>query len=265
VHDLRLAAGEATLTLSPGNGGRIAGLRVAGMELLGTGSPGVFGWGSFAMVPFAGRVRGGRLHWRGRRHQLPILMPPHAIHGVTLDRPWRVEAASAKSARLACGLDARWPWPGRAVAEFELGDHGMDARLEVHATREPMPAWLGWHPWFARRLARGAPARLEVTSGGVLVRDREGLPSGAVAEPGPPPWDDCFVDVAWPAAVVWDGALRLAVGSDATYAVVFDERPDAVCIEPQTAPPDALALDRHAVVEPGSPLVMTMTWTWGPA
>jgi aldose 1-epimerase len=42
---------------------------------------------------------------------------------------------------------------------------------------------------------------------------------------------------------------------------VFTEPADALCVEPQTAPPGALDVDA-AVVEPGAPLTATMTWRW---
>jgi len=82
-----------------------------------------------------------------------------------------------------------------------------------------------------------------------------------VAAP-PGPWDDCFVDVRWPVTLTWPDVLRLRVSSDAGYAVVFDAKPAAVCVEPQTAPPNAAELGRAATVEPGSPLALTMRWDW---
>ena len=62
--------------------------------------------------------------------------------------------------------------------------------------------------------------------------------------------------------MVWDGALALEISSDAAHAVVFDERPGAVCIEPQTAPPNAAELGQASTVEPGAPLTMEMQLTW---
>jgi galactose mutarotase-like enzyme len=45
--------------------------------------------------------------------------------------------------------------------------------------------------------------------------------------------------------------------------VVFTEPPHAVCVEPQCGPPDAFNLGHgFVVVEPGEPLVHTMTWRW---
>jgi len=42
---------------------------------------------------------------------------------------------------------------------------------------------------------------------------------------------------------------------------VFNQRDDAICVEPQSAPPDAVNLD-GPVVEPGAPLLVTMEWRW---
>ena len=52
------------------------------------------------------------------------------------------------------------------------------------------------------------------------------------------------------------------IESDAAYWVVYTEREDGVCVEPQTGPPNGLGTGEHAVVEPGSPLVARMTISW---
>ena len=257
-----LAAGEARLRVSPDNGGRWSSLRVGGLELLGRGVDALVGWGCYPMAPYAGRIRRGRLDWAGRRHQLPIDMPPHAIHGVTLDRLWTVVEHESARAVLRCDFDTRWPWRGHVVQTLDLAAGGLAARLEVHADNEPMPAWTGFHPWFARHLGRGAPARIEIAAAGILPRDTDGMPRPEPVPVPSPPWDDVFVDVAWPAAVLWDGAVRLEISADTPFAVVFDERPGAVCVEPQTAPPNAAELGLANVVEPGDPLVLNTVLRW---
>jgi len=264
--DLAAPAGGARLRIAAASGGRWASLRVGDLELLGRGGAGLVGWGNYPMAPYAGRIRRGRLTWSGRTHQLPIDMPPHAIHGVTLDRPWEVLEATGVSATLRCDFDSRWPWRGFVVQRIDLTDAGLHARLEVHALDEPMPAWTGYHPWFARRLARGGPARIELACTEHFPQDEDGMPAAQpVPMTAPLPdraWDDVFGGVTWPARVVWDGALTLDVDSDANYVVVFNHRPDAVCVEPQTAPPNAVESDRAGVVEPGTPLSMGMHLAW---
>jgi galactose mutarotase-like enzyme len=55
--------------------------------------------------------------------------------------------------------------------------------------------------------------------------------------------------------------LSLAISSDTRYGVVYTEPLDALCVEPQTGPPDALNLEPF-LVTPGRPLAASMTWTW---
>ena len=92
-------------------------------------------------------------------------------------------------------------------------------------------------------------------------RDTDGVPTGELVAPAPGPWDDCFTELAEPAAVVWDGALRLTVETSCMDVVVYDKLDHAVCIEPQTGPPDALRLT-PVLVEPGWPLVAETTLHW---
>jgi aldose 1-epimerase len=51
------------------------------------------------------------------------------------------------------------------------------------------------------------------------------------------------------------------VASSCDHIVVYDEPPDAVCVEPQTAPPDFVNMAPSTTI-PGVPLVATMTLRW---
>jgi aldose 1-epimerase len=42
--------------------------------------------------------------------------------------------------------------------------------------------------------------------------------------------------------LIWEDAARIDIESDAPWWVVYTEDADAVCVEPQTAPPDAANL-----------------------
>ncbi len=132
-----------------------------------------------------------------------------------------------------------------------------------------MPAAVGWHPWFPRRLAGtagrpaapSAPAILGFDAARMLVRDSEGIPSGALVEPTPRPWDDCFTGLRSAPTLTWPGVLALELTSSCDFWVVYDEPPDTICVEPQSAPPDFVHHD-PLIVEPGRPLRATMTWRW---
>jgi aldose 1-epimerase len=254
---LELSAPGVTVVVDLVAGGRLASLVIDGRELLKTTGDDPVRWGSFPMVPYAGRVRDAVLHFNGVDLPLPPRMPPHAIHGTVLDRRWDLvgEATSATD------LGPDWPFRGRAIQRFELGSGHLTCRLELHAD-EPMPASIGWHPYFLRRLEDvAAPVELDFDAGAMLVRDAAGIPTDERVVPGPGPWDDCFLEVRRPPVVRWPGFLELTIESDCPAWVVYTVPEDTICVEPQTAPPDAV--NTHpTIVRPGAPLIAEMTWGW---
>jgi aldose 1-epimerase len=260
---VEIGAGRAVVRIDPDAGGRLASLEVDGSELLVTrdGATDKLRWGCFPMAPWAGRVRRGRFRFEGTTYTLPVNLPPHAIHGTTFDRPWTVDAASETHAELTIDLGPAWPFGGSARQLITLRESGLDLRLEVHATDEAMPASAGWHPWWRRRLDRGDQVQVELAARWMYVRDADGIPTGELALPAPPPWDDCFTGLSAPPRLRWPGVLALTIESSCEHVVVFDEPEHAVCVEPQTGPPDALNLG-PAIVVPGQPLVATATLAW---
>jgi galactose mutarotase-like enzyme len=153
----RLTAGSAALELDPSAGGRVSQLVIDGLEILAHTGTKATRWGSFVMAPWAGRIRRGRFDFDGTTYLLPTdHNPPHAIHGTVLDRPWSVVDSSPASAVLECTLSDQWPWPGRARQRIALADNGAEFEIQVLSESDPFPASAGWHPWFRRRLARGA-------------------------------------------------------------------------------------------------------------
>jgi aldose 1-epimerase len=255
---LDLRAGDARVVVRPERGGRIGSVTVGGRELLITGHPlGPVYWGSYPMAPWAGRIRHGEFSFAGRQHRLPLAMPPHALHGVVLDRPWRVTGPDA----IAIELDGRWPFRGRVTQQFAVTDDGLDVAMTLDAD-EPMPAVIGWHPWFRRRLRDGgAPVELTLDAAEMLVRDDDGIPTGERVAPPAGPWDDAFTGLRTNPLLEWPGEMRLELSSSCAWWVVYTSPDYAVCVEPQSGPPDAANRDPE-VVAPGASLRQTMRWRW---
>ena len=257
---LVLSADGVRVEVCPIEGGRLGSVTVDGHELLVTADQkGTFHWGAYPMAPWAGRIRRGEFTFAGVRHDLPITMPPHAIHGVVHDRPWTVTGPDS----IAIDLDARWPFRGRVSQRFRLDPDG--GGLEVSMTLEadePQPVAIGWHPWFRRVLVPGdEPVRLAFEPGSMLLRDADGIPTGERVEPPPGPWDDCFTDLRADPVLEWPGRLRLTVSSSCRWWVVYTMPEAAVCVEPQSGPPDAVTIAPD-VVEPGAPMTHLMRWSW---
>lgn len=266
VHEL--TAGDARVVLAPEEGGRIAQITVAGLDLLVADGQRRFDWGLFPMVPFAGRVGHGRFTFDGREHQLARTLGPHAIHGTLLDRAWEIEVGPAggkgagHEALLQAELGGNWPFEGTVAHRMSLAPDHLRLELEV-AAAEPMPVTVGWHPWFRRVIGRGGPLELRFGAGAMYERSATGVPTGALRRPPPPgPWDDCFADLADPPVLVWPGALELTIEHGCSHLVVYDEPEHALCVEPQTGPPDAVNLGEAAVVRPGDPLRTWCSLRW---
>lgn len=253
---ITLSAGEATATLDAENGGRIVSLRVGGVELLVTEGESEIRWGVFPMVPFAGRIANGRFSFDGADYTLPPRLDGHAIHGTALDQAW----SGVGPTTVAVEIGQPWPFPATVEHTVDLTPDHLTATLRFRAGAR-QPVTLGWHPWFRRELERGSAVNLGLVAN--LMYERKGkLPTGELVEPKPPPWDDCFTGVEWPVMLRWPGFGSLEVISDCSHVVVYDEERDAVCVEPQIGPPDAVNIGGAAVREAGEELVATMRLSW---
>jgi len=95
-------------------------------------------------------------------------------------------------------------------------------------------------------------------------RDDEGIPDGTLVPVPPGPWDDCFTGVHTPPVLSWPGGPTVTITSSCDHWVVYDQPVDALCVEPQTGPPDQFNLGAAAgaVVTPGTPLVAWMRLSW---
>ncbi|MFK8911361.1 aldose 1-epimerase [Streptomyces sp. YS-3] len=259
---VRLAAGEVELTVRPDLGCRIESLRIGGTEVLRQGDK----YGSFPMVPWCGRVEHGEFRNGGTKHRLPLNAAPHAIHGTGRDTVWkRVRTGETETghaeAHFTYDLAEPWPYTGRVTQIFELSESALTITMGVETYGDSFPAQVGWHPWFRRSLG-GEDVRLEFSPGWQEERGDDHLPTGRRIDPLPGPWDDCFgmpdgVDVT----LTWPGQLELKVTSRSEWVVVYDEQEEAVCVEPQSGPPNGLnTLPR--LVTPVDPLELATTWSW---
>ncbi|MPY64251.1 aldose epimerase family protein [Streptomyces spongiae] len=257
--DITLTAGDAEAVVAPGNGGRVSGLRVGGTELLRQGER----FGCFPMVPWCGRTRDGRFLSGGAVQQMPLNAAPHAIHGTARDGAWRTARVTGNEAVITYDLVEPWPYSGRVTQVVALTEDSLTLTMSVETYDSSFPAQIGWHPWFNRNLG-GQDVRLAFEAAWQEERGDDHLPTGNRVDPKPGPWDDCFgmpdgVDVT----LTWPGQLELTVASREEWVVVYDEQAEAVCVEPQTGPPNGLnTLPR--LVTPIEPLEASTTWTWRP-
>lgn len=254
---VRLASGDAELTVDPAHGCRISSLRIGSTELLRQGER----YGCFPMVPWCGRTGYGEFRNGDASHQLPLNASPHAIHGTGRDTSWRTAHAKETQAAFYYDLAEPWPYPGRVTQTFELTEDALTLGLAVETYGNSFPAQVGWHPWFTRNLG-GRDAELSFDAAWQEERGGDHLPTGRRIDPVPGPWDDCFgmpdgVDVK----LTWPEQLELTVKSRGEWVVIYDEQDEAICVEPQSGPPNGLNTAPR-LVTPIDPLEITTTWSW---
>ncbi|WP_137988435.1 aldose 1-epimerase [Streptomyces vilmorinianum] len=256
----RLTAADAELTINPDNGCRIESLRIGGMELLRQGER----YGCFPMVPWCGRIELGQFRNGGEKYQMPLNSPPHATHGTGRDTAWRAARTEddGRTAAFTYELADPWPYAGRVTQTFALTEDSLTLQLGVETYADSFPAQAGWHPWFNRSLGGGKDVRIDFTADWQEERGSDHLPTGRRIGPTPGPWDDCFgmsdgVDVT----LTWPEQLELKVTSRTEWVVIYDEQEAAVCVEPQSGPPNGLnTLPR--LVTPIDPLEIEATLAW---
>ncbi len=273
---IELAADGARVVIEPEAGGRLSSLSVEGHELLvgsedgpvaGPSGPEPIAWGLYPMAPWAGRIAHGRFSAGGAEHRLPLTLPPHAIHGTAyISAHWRVAAGPAPDAvDLVVDLGHPWPWPARLDQRVRLASDHL--RLELTLTNRaqagtaPMPASLGWHPWFRRQVG-GVRAELRFEPAAMFELDGEGIPTGRLVPPPPGPWDDCFTRVAGPPTIVWPGVLHVELVSSCPCWVIYDRPAHALCVEPQTDAPDAANRRPRCELAPGEALTAWFEIRW---
>ena len=110
--------------IDPARGARLTSLVIDGLELLSRAEdPAVdpdIADGCFPMVPWAGRVRGGRLATADGVRQLPVAGDGNALHGLG-----HVTAWEGADGRYRLTLGEPWPTAGTATMTFQLLDDGI--------------------------------------------------------------------------------------------------------------------------------------------
>jgi aldose 1-epimerase len=227
---------EFQIAIDLDNGARISSITWRDLQFTipYRGTPMHSGW--YAMGPWAGRIRDGIIRGAdGEEIQLPTnFTPPHAMHGLGFTASWQ-EIGPGRSL-----LHLPKPYGGATMEQtIEVLDDAIRWSLEYDTGDCKLPAWIGMHPWFARDLDRGGSAEIEFKAAKMLKRDDEGIPTGEIIAPTNGTWDDAFTEIQGVPAIVWEDAARIDIESDAPWWVVFNEDSEGICIEPQTAPPDA--------------------------
>lgn len=252
-----LENGAARLQLAPDIGGAVAGFTVDSRDILrpmARGATDVLDASSFPLVPFCNRIPEGRFAFEGRQ---VLLKPnlgdhPHPLHGQGWRGAWSVEHAEGAKATLSYAhAPSDWPWAYRAEQRFILGEAGLRLELSVTNTGDtPMPAGLGFHPYFPRRAGEVLRASVE----GVWMINETVLPtvhhdgvwgpdwaSGAGVEGHEDLIDHCYTGWNQQAALNAPGqpTTTITASADCRWLHLYvPPGQDFYCVEPCASRPD---------------------------
>jgi aldose 1-epimerase len=276
---LSLAAGELTLELLPALGAAVSTLRFAGRDVLrpmAADASDPFETAAFALVPFANRIADGRFRVGEREVRIERNAPgqAHPLHGHAWRRPWRVESAVRERAVLSYEHAAdSWPWRYAATQTLTLTADRLEVALTVeNRDATPMPAGLGWHPYFHK----GRGARLKAHLEGVWLIDEQFLPVRLAPGTRFAQWglgdevarpeliDHCHT--GWPGVaqiLLPEERLRLTLTASRELHWLHIYSPpdkDFFCVEPVSQMPNAVnrsappAVTGHRLLAPGERL-----------
>ncbi|HTN76580.1 MAG TPA: aldose 1-epimerase [Pirellulaceae bacterium] len=230
------------------------------------------------LFPFPGRIPGTSFSWNGRTFELePGDKFGNAIHGFCHTRPWRIidQQDDSVTGEFQASIDdpsllARWPSDFKITANYAIGAGVLACNYEfANPGEQPLPCGFGAHPYFRLPLggasANDCVVQLPVTKQWELV---EMLPTGALLDwPGAAAsadgvkfeklqLDDVFAGLTFAGerctATVFDPSSqrRLTIAWDKTFreCVVFTPpHREAICIEPYTCVPGAIALHERGI------------------
>ena len=272
---IRIGSGVASAEVAPEEGGALTGFWWEGGDR-------TFNWlrrtpadaraddtpsrlSCFPLVPFFGRIRGGRLSVDGKTYQLPWNVPGirHAVHGHGWQRPWRVEERQGDSLLLSYRhAAAEWPWSYEALQRIRLGADGpLEIDLEVtNRSDTAMPSGLALHPYFAR--PAGSVLRTSIER--IWHRDAELMPTHSEPLPDTLPLaagvrvDDLDLDhvfEGWSgrAEILWPRQAAIEITASTRFLVIVAKpRRDAFVCEPTTHNTDAFNLATAGVADTGA-------------
>src|SRR5271163_313021 len=154
---IALEQGDARVVVEPQIGGSIARYMVGGREVLRPApadAASALEMSCFPLVPFANRIACGEFRWQDRTIELRPNFgdEPHPLDGWGWQSAWRVAEKNNAHAVLILDHEAgEWPWAYRAELNFSLGAAGLHtALLLTNRGPGPMPASLGFHPYFPK-------------------------------------------------------------------------------------------------------------------
>ena len=241
------------------------------------------GYGIPILFPFPNRISEGKFTFEGQNYQFDVPEPgANSIHGLVLNRPWKVEKAEAteengaqliSSIKCADFPDAirQYPFPFNLQVTYTLKNGVLSMVTDIkNLGQRNMPMGYGIHPYFRVPLSKTSSSqdcqiKLPVRKYWEL---KNFLPTGRILDASGKynlkdgisaaglSFDDVFTDL-----VLTDGIsrcviddqraqMRMILESDSIFREMVVYTPPgrpAICFEPYTCPTDAINLHQRGM------------------
>lgn len=279
---IELRAGDYRLVIEPARGGSVARFDFRGTPLFRpAGGTSILETACFPLVPFSNRIAHGSFLVGDQQVQLSPNFPggsePHPLHGFGWLHQWDVTAVMPQYVTLRHAYQAQeWPWPYYAEQRFELSAKGLVHALSLRNLGDtPMPAGLGFHPYFPRN----AQTRLTSLHRGEWQTTADGLPITLTQGDHAIDWwrgepvGNRVVDTVYSGrqgdlTIVWpDSDLRLCISPSSNLLCTVVYTPagaDFFCVEPVSHATDAInrpgIADPMLILAPGEALTATVRY-----
>jgi len=193
-------------------------------------------------------------------------LPNHGLLGGRT--PWEVEPSSCEGdatrlvARFAFSSEdllANFPFPHELTMVADVGDGALTISITLRATTsQAVPVSFGFHPYLRLPRVPREEWIVEFPVRSRLVLDDRSIPTGATeavrfdrAALGTRAFDDAFTDIRPARAFTMEGGgrrIEVEFGDAYPYAQIYaPSGSDFLCIEPMTAPANALGIAGEAL------------------
>lgn len=221
------------------------------------------------LIPFPGRVAGGRYSFDGQALQLERndKEGPNAIHGFVRSLPWMTQQVGSHAVTFEVNLDAAqygsrgYPFSVAVRVTYSLDVQGLSCAFAVrNVGGTAAPVGVGFHPYFTVGTDRVDEAEAKIPATGYLEFNEQLAPTGKVMAAQGTEWDyrgfravgprrfnHCYVGLERDASGMATASLRHQV-SGRTIDVVMDRTFSAIVV--YTGDAIAEAPRRALAIEP---------------
>lgn len=266
---IRITQDNHEVTVDTEAGGRAVSWRWHGQELLVGSASDPLGFGMYVMAPWAGRIAGNSAQWQGIKRTFDPNAGDWAVHGSAYHAPVvgvdRQSEPGSDTVTVHQELDD-WFVPVHLSSRWEVSADRLVTSITARCDSQvSVPFSCGWHPWFRRELTDGSQLSYNITGTRFHRVNQIDTQESSEFTATDGPFDDTLFIPSREVMLSWGEQLAVTVTSSSPWFVLYDAPEHAVCLEPQSGPPNCFAEPLGSIgneIPAGGELSLTTTWSF---